>query len=246
MIDLRIQRTHRDSREFWRTSENLLTPRSILSTTAQSSSNCSWENKKNHFKRIDALRNGNWKPVNSLVSFPPGFLSPISVLYICLYVTSRDGNIFSTRKREYLTIVWSEVSWPAQGELGHCSVYRERSQVSSTSNRTTTQWRTGFNVRLIQSHFYIPLWSILYYETDPPVVDGSLPFLLLLGRSLVWIWARRPVILIRVPQLLRAIQEEYLKTVQELFHPPFKIHYSVILQLDAPQNATYVVERVLK
>jgi hypothetical protein len=65
----------------------------------------------------------------------PSFLR-IPVRYT--HVTSRDVYIFSTWTREYPTIVlWFAVSWPAQGELHYCSVYREWSQTSYTSNRTT-------------------------------------------------------------------------------------------------------------
>lgn len=77
-------------------------------------------------------------------------------------------------------------------------------------------------------------------QTDPPVVDELLPLLFLLFRSLVWILARRQAILIGVPQLLKAMQGEYLKTGQELFHPSFKTHYSVILQLEAAQRKEYL------
>jgi hypothetical protein len=58
--------------------------------------------------------------------------------------------------------------------------------------------------------------------------------------------ARGPAILNGVPQLFHAVQGEYLKTGQELFHPSFKTHYSVILQLDAAQNAIYALGRVFK
>jgi hypothetical protein len=105
----------------------------------------------------------------------------------CLHVTSWEGNTFSTWTREYPAIVWFEVSWPAQGELDHCSVYRERSQGSSMSNRTKIQWRTGFEVLLIQSHFHVrhnPFCTM--QRTVPTAVDQSFALLFLLGGGDLW------------------------------------------------------------
>jgi len=129
---------------FWRVSGNLLTALLCLR------SYCSEENKKNPFKRIDALQNGNRKPVNSLIPFLVG--SPSTPQFvICIYTLLHGIEIYFPHGREeYPAIVWFEVRWPAEGERDHCSVYGERSQVLFYEQHTTAQWRTGFEFPLIQ------------------------------------------------------------------------------------------------
>jgi hypothetical protein len=71
--------------------------------------------------------------------------------------------------------VWFKVSWPTQGELNHCSVYRERSRVFLWATERNSG-ELASKVPLIKYHFYSPPWSILHYATNSgSIVSASVP-----------------------------------------------------------------------
>lgn len=102
---------------------------------------------------------------NPWIPWFPSCLACFLPSQFVIYVTSRDGNIFSTRKREYLhhCVVWSQLT-STRGARPLFCLQRKVARLFY-EQQNDKQWRTGFKVRLSQSNFYIPLWSILYYET---------------------------------------------------------------------------------